>query len=119
MITELTQSDRTNRNPGRSRLQAALAIYRETILPEAQNPERQILYWIDHSRETLTDQFRCFAVHRGEEVIGYLQFSYFSEEHVFFFEYLCLRDKYRKGLARSAAINAIEQYLLENYRPEF
>ena len=78
---ELKQIERTNR--GRNRLNAALSIYRETILPEAQNPERQILYWIEHSKESLTDEFRCFAIQRDGEVIGYLQYSYFREEHMF------------------------------------
>jgi hypothetical protein len=43
---ELRAIDRTDRGIGR--LHKALSIYRETILPEAQNPEPQILYWIDH-----------------------------------------------------------------------
>ena len=57
---ELKPIDRTDR--ALDRLNAALSIYRDTILPEAQNPERQILYWIDHSKESLADEFRCFAV---------------------------------------------------------
>ena len=52
--------ERTDR--GTASLTAALKIYRETILPEAQNPERQILYWIDHSKDELSDEFRCFAL---------------------------------------------------------
>ena len=93
---ELRPIERTDR--GRSRLNAALSIYRETFLPEAQNPERQILYWIDHYKDELADEFRCFAIQRGNKVVGYLQYSYFREEHVFFFEYLCVRNSRRKGL---------------------
>jgi hypothetical protein len=48
---ELKPIERTDRAVGR--LNAALSIYRETILAEAQNPERQILYWIEHSKDTL------------------------------------------------------------------
>jgi hypothetical protein len=117
MIMELKPIDRTDR--ARSRTAAALAIYRETILPEAQNPERQILYWIDHSRGALGDEFRCFAIQRGRQVIGYLQYSYFREEHVFFFEYLCIRDKQQRGLVPSSALRSIEDYLAQNYRPGF
>src|SRR5258708_5323215 len=79
---ELKSIDRTDR--GRSRLNAALSIYRETILPEAQNPERQILYWIDHYKDELADEFRCFAIQSDNKIVGYLQYSYFREEHVFF-----------------------------------
>jgi hypothetical protein len=72
---DLKPIDRTDRAP--TRLNAALSIYRKTIPPEAQNPERQILYWIEHSKDTLADEFRCFcdsACWRGR---GYFQGSYF------------------------------------------
>jgi hypothetical protein len=114
---ELRPIDRTDRAVGR--LQKALSIYRETILAEAQNPERQILYWIDHSRDNLVDQFRCFALLDEDEVVGYLQYSYFGEEHLFFFEYLCIQDGRRSGLQPSTALERIEQYLSDNYRTGF
>lgn len=114
---ELKPIDRTDR--GRPQLDAALSIYRDTILPEAQNPERQILYWIDHSRDTLADEFRCFAIQRASKVVGYLQYSYFREEHVFFFEYLCIRDKQQTGLSQNPAMKCIENWLAQNYRPGF
>lgn len=114
---ELKPIERTDR--GRTRLNAALSIYRETILPEAQNPERQILYWIDHSKDDLTDEFRCFAIQRSGSVIGYLQYSYFREEHVFFFEYLCIRDRGTAGLVPSNAMREIENFLAQNYAPDF
>jgi hypothetical protein len=114
---ELRLIDRTDR--GGDRLSAALGIYRQTILPEAQNPESQILYWIDHSKESLADEFRCFALQRQRQVLGYLQFSYFREEHIFFFEYLCIRDPKRSGLVPSDAIEGIENYLAQHYRPGF
>lgn len=114
---DLKALDRTDR--ATSRLNAALRIYRETILPEAQNPERQILYWIEHSKDTLSDEFRCFAIVLGREVLGYLQYSYFREEHIFFFEYLCIQDTHRHGLVPSEAVRAIEDYLAQNYRADF
>ena len=104
---------------GRNRLFEALNIYRETILPEAQNPERQILYWIEHSKEVLADEFKCFSLQRGDAVIGYLQYSYFREEKLFFFEYLCLRDRSRSGLVPSLAIKTIEDFLAQNYSTGF
>lgn len=114
---ELKSIDSTTR--GKARLHDALSIYRETILPEAQNPERQILYWIDHSRDNLTDEFRCFAVQNGRETVGYLQYSYFREEHIFFFEYLCLLGAKHSGLAPTEAITTIEDFLNQNYLPHF
>lgn len=114
---QLKAIERTDR--GRSRLNAALDIYRQEILPEAQNPERQILYWIDHSRDNLADEFRCFAIQQQNRVVGYLQYSYFREEHLFFFEYLCLRDRRRRGLVPSSGVKAIEDFLGQNYRPGF
>src|ERR1035438_3516827 len=114
---DLKAIDRTDR--ALTRLNAALSIYRETILPEAQNPERQILYWIEHSKDTLADEFRCFAIQRASAVVGYLQYSYFREEHIFFFEYLCISDKARRGLVPSGAVRSIEEYLGQNYRPDF
>jgi hypothetical protein len=116
-LMRLKPIDRTDRGIGR--LNAALRIYRDTILPEAQNPERQILYWIDHSKDNLVDQFRCFALIDQGEVIGYLQYSYFGEEHIFFFEYLCVRDERASGLVPSRALKSIKEYLAENYKPEF
>jgi hypothetical protein len=100
-------------------LDAALGIYRNTILPEAQNPERQILYWIDHSKDDLTDEFRCFAIKKDRNVIGYLQYSYFREEHIFFFEYLCILNSSEIGLAPSEALKSIENYLSQNYAQNF
>jgi hypothetical protein len=114
---ELRPIDRTDR--GVNRLHRALSIYRETILPEAQNPEKQILYWIDHSKDNLTDEFRCFALLDGRDVVGYLQYSYFGEEHLFFFEYLCIQGGQRSGMVPSDALQRIEEHLINNYRPEF
>jgi hypothetical protein len=114
---QLKPIDRTDRGIGR--LNAALSIYRDTILPEAQNPERQILYWIDHSKDSLVDQFRCFALMEQGQVGGYLQYSYFGEEHVFFFEYLCLRKGRLAGLLPSPALKSIKEHLAENYKPDF
>jgi hypothetical protein len=114
---ELRAIDRTDR--GVSRLHKALSIYRKTILPEAQNPERQILYWIDHSGEDLVDEFRCFALTDGRDVVGYLQYSYFGEEHLFFFEYLCIQGGRRSGMVPSEALERIEEHLVNNYRPDF
>jgi hypothetical protein len=115
---ELKSIDRTDR--AKAKLYDALSIYRETMLPpEAQNPERQILYWIEHSKENLTDEFRCFVIQRGNEVVGYLQYSFFREEQILFFEYLCIRDRRHKGLVPSEATTSIENYLAENYPPDF
>jgi hypothetical protein len=114
---DLKPIERTDR--AKARLNAALQIYRETILPEAQNPERQILYWIEHSRDSLTDEFRCFAIQVANEVVGYLQYSYFGDEHLFFFEYLCIRDGTRSGLVPSAAVKCVEDFIAAHYRPDF
>jgi hypothetical protein len=114
---ELRPIERTTR--ARGRLDAALGIYRDTILPEAQNPERQILYWIDHAKTDLGDEFRCFAIQRGDQVVGYLQLSYFREEHIFFFEYFCIRDSHHNDLGAHEAVKSIEDYLAQNYRPGF
>ena len=114
---ELKPIERTDR--AKNRLNAALEIYRETILPEAQNPEKQILYWIDHSGGDLTDEFRCFAIQHGRDVVGYLQYSYFREEHIFFFEYLCIQDTKLIGLVPSRAVKSIEDFLAQNYKPGF
>lgn len=112
-MMELKAIDRTDRGVGR--LNAALSIYRETILPEAQNPERQILYWIDHSRDTLQDEFKTFAIQKDGRVVGYLQYTYFCEEKIIFFEYFCLREFGRTGLSRSASIKCIEEHVRGNY----
>ena len=114
---ELKPLERTDRS--KSLLNAALEIYRQTILPEAQNPERQILYWIDHSRDNLADEFKCFAIELDNKTIGYLQYSFFREEQIFFFEYLCVRDSTRKGLLPSIALTNIEKFLAQNYSPGF
>ena len=114
---ELRQIDRTDR--GKNRLYEALSIYRETILPEAQNPERQILYWIEHSKEVLADEFKCFSLQNNNAVVGYLQYSFFREENLFFFEYLCIRDSKRLGLLPSKAVKTIEDFLAQNYPSGF
>lgn len=105
--------ERTTR--GSERLSAALQIYRETILPEAQNPERQILYWIDHAREQEADEFRCFSLEARGDVAGYLQYSYFREENVLFLEYLCVRDADRSGLRPTEAIDIIKEHVATSY----
>lgn len=117
MALQLKAIERTDRATGR--LNAALGIYRETILPEAQNPEKQILYWIAHSNDKLSDEFRCFAIQDNNKVIGYLQYSFFNEENIIFFEYLCLKGVTQAGLVPSHAIKEIENYLVSNYRAGF
>jgi hypothetical protein len=114
---DLKPIDRTDR--GRNRLNAALKVYRELIRPDEQNPEREILYWIDHSKDALTDEFRCFAIQSDGEVVGYLQYSYYREEHIFFFEYFCLRSRGRRGLLSNPAIRVVQRHLSESHRPGF
>jgi hypothetical protein len=114
---QLKPIERTDRS--KNRLNAALGIYRETILPEAQNPERQIIYWIEHSKESLADEFRCFAIEAENKVVGYLQLSYFREENIFFFEYLCISDKRAAGLVPSQAMTSIANWLSDNYPPNY
>jgi hypothetical protein len=111
---ELRPIDRIDR--AKTRLSEALDIYKELMLPEAQNPERQILYWIEHNKE-LVDEFKFFAVQHGSQVLGYLQYSFFREERIIFFEYLCIRDSRRRGLVPSEATKSIAAYLAENYPP--
>ena len=113
MGIRLRPFERTTR--GSERLSAALQIYRESILPEAQNPEKQILYWIDHAREQQADEFRCYSLETGGDVTGYLQYSYFREENVLFLEYLCIRDPDRNGLKPSAAIDLIKDHIAASY----
>jgi hypothetical protein len=113
---ELKPIDQTTR--GRGQLHAALSLYRKLVEEEARNPEPQILYWIDHSKENLADEFRCFAIRNAKEVVGYLQYSYFNEEHIFFFEYFCMRPG-KGGLVPTPAVNCIEEFLARNYRPDF
>ena len=109
--------DRTDR--ANARLDAALSIYRDTILPEAQNPERQILYWIEHSKDALADEFKCFALQKGAKVVGYLQYSYFREENIFFLEYFCMKSSSDDGMAPSAAVRVIKRHLVDNYPADF
>jgi len=52
-------------------------------------------------------------------VVGYFQYSYFREEHIFFFEYLCIRDPGTRGMVPSEATEEIARFLSENYRPDF
>jgi len=114
---ELKAIDRSDR--GRGRLQAALSLYTRLVSSEERNPEKQIIYWIDHSKESLTDEFRCFAIQRDGEVIGYLQYSYFAEEHLFFFEYFCIQDRRKKALVPHPAVRLIRDHLARNYKPDF
>lgn len=115
---ELKPIEGTNKDRGQ--LYAALDIYREGVRPEEQNPESQILHWIDHRADLSADQFQCFTLNDDGQVVGYLQYSYFSEEHIFFWEYLCLRKGARPGLGpNSKVVAAIRKYLSENYRPDF
>jgi hypothetical protein len=114
---ELKAIDRSDR--GRRRLQAALSLYTQLVSAEERNPEKQIIYWIDHSKDRLTDEFRCFAIQRDDEVIGYLQYSYFAEEHLFFFEYLCILDRRQKALVPHPAVRLIRDHLARNYEPDF
>ena len=114
---ELISIDRTDRAAGR--LADALEIYRRTILPEAQHPESQIRYWIDHGKKTLADEFRCFVIRQDRAVIGYLQYSYFREEQIFFFVFLCIQDPTRAGLSPTDAVESIKSFLAQNYPPDF
>jgi hypothetical protein len=115
---ELKPIESTSKNRGQ--LYAALDIYREGVRPEEQNPESQILHWIDHRKDLAADEFRCFTLNEGADVIGYLQYSYFSDENVFFWEYLCLRKAARAGLGpNQKVLTAIRTYIVENYPIDF
>lgn len=116
-MTELKEMRREDRESTRWR--AALNIYLETILVEAQNPERQIVYWIEHSDDNVRDEFKCFSIHDGSDVTGYLQYSYFCEENIFFFEYLCLAGRVKGLNYNKKAMSCIEGHLSERYPPGF
>jgi hypothetical protein len=113
---ELKPIERTDR--GSSRLRAALGIYRELVAAEARNPEQQIIYWINHSKENLADEFCCFAIQDEKETIGYFQYSYFREEHIFFFEYLCIRSESRRGLVPNPVVGKISEHIITHYRSD-
>jgi hypothetical protein len=72
------------------RIDAAMAIYQRTILPEARNPEREILYWIEHSERGGANELFCFAIEDQGKVVGYLQYSYFASAECAFLEYICV-----------------------------
>jgi len=115
---ELKPIENSSRNRGQ--LYAALDIYREGVRPEEQNPEAQIIHWIDHRKELKADQFRCFTINMGKQVVGYVQFSFFSEENIIFWEYLCLDKSAMSGLGPSRGVlTTIRKYLVENYPPNF
>jgi len=116
-MIELKPFDRTDREL--PRLNAALHLYRKLIPEEARNPDEQIIYWINNGKYNLTDDFKCLSIHSNGEVIGYFQYSYFADEHMFFFEYLCLANTGRKGLFRRDFVTTLENYIVENYRPGF
>lgn len=67
----------------------------------------------------MSDEFRCFSIQDGNKVIGYLQYSFFNEENIIFFEYLCIKGATQAGLVPSHAIREIENYLVNNYRDGF
>ena len=99
----------------RGRLYAALDIYRAGVRPEEQNPESQILHWIDHRDDLRADEFRCFTLNKGREIVGYLQYSYFSEENLFFWEYLCLSKGALSGMGpNQGVVTAIRKHLFES-----
>lgn len=116
---ELKPIEGTAKNRGQ--LYAALDLYREGVRLEEQNPESQILHWINHRSELKADEFRCFTLDdQNGKVVGYLQYSYFSEEKLFFWEYLCLQKSLRAGLGPNhAVISAIRDYILRSYPPDF
>lgn len=79
------------------RIEQALAIYRDAIIPEARNPEREILYWIDHGRSMAAGELSCLAIEDDDVVVGYLQYSYFDRPASAFIEYVCLSPSSRLG----------------------
>jgi hypothetical protein len=111
---ELIPIVRTNRD--KKRFKRALGIYRQTIAG-AQTPERQILYWIDHGKQYF-HHFRCFALERDGDVLGYLEYRYFLKEHIFFFKHLSICKKL-SGLVVSELIDGIQDYLARHYPPRF
>ena len=67
----------------------------------------------------MVDEFKCYAIEHSNAVVGYLQYSFFREENIFFFEYLCIRPTPKPGLVPSDAIEAIRDHLAQNYQPGF
>jgi len=102
-----------------TRLNSALQLYRKLIPIEARNPEEQIIYWIDNGKERLTDEFVCLSIHRNDKVVGYFQYSYFVDEHMFFLEYLCLSAPKKGSIFSRDCLLALKQHLASHYRPGF
>jgi hypothetical protein len=115
---QLNPIDRTCRD--KKRIKAALDVYRGTNLPLARNCETQtILYRIDHAK-SLVDEFCCFTLERDEDILGYLQYSYFGLENIFFVENFCICEKtLNDDSVFGDAIHAIQGYLAQRYRPGF
>jgi type IV secretory pathway VirB3-like protein len=116
-MIELKPFNRSDRDL--TRLNAALHLYRRLIPEEARNPEEQIIYWIDNAKSRLTDEFKSLSIHSNDEMIGYFQYSYFVDEHLFFFEYLCLNKCGKKGLIRNDFLKAIQSFFSTNYKPGY
>lgn len=117
MSLELRPFDRTDRDV--TRLNAALRLYEELILEEARNPREQIIYWIDHNRMKSGNRLHCFSINSGKTVVGYFQYSYYSEENIVFIEYFCLSRKEKRGMFQNDVVNAIRDHFASTYEPGF
>jgi hypothetical protein len=97
---------------------SALNIYGDRILREAQNPEKQILYWVENGEVLLNDKFKCLAYEREGAIVGYAQYSYFSDENIIFFEYFCVTANAKGQNLTSAFIELLRSHVFDKYNDQ-
>ena len=100
-----------------TRLNAALDIYSAGIMEQARSPIDHLKYWIANSDKYLSDKLHCLSIHRNNEVIGYLQYTFFSSESILFFDFLCIKDSKKGGLLYSKDVfEAIRRHIYDFYQ---
>lgn len=54
----------------------------------------ELIHWLDNYNTTFIDQMYCYVIKQDETVIGYVQFTHFVDNFIFF-DYLIVEKKHR------------------------
>jgi hypothetical protein len=92
----------------------ALSIYANNIEPILRTDTKEIIYWIDKYSDVFDDKFLVFGFYLNNQLIGYAQLAYFSEEKLIFVDYIVIGKEFRRNNTFYELIEELKEYFVEN-----
>ncbi|QDH20433.1 hypothetical protein [Saccharibacillus brassicae] len=92
----------------------ALKIYSQETSPEMKTNTNEITYWIDNADNSKNFSFMLFVIYLDEEIIGYIQASYFKKNKFMLIDYMTFKDPFRINAVFFPSLSLLKELAKKN-----